>query len=320
MRVVAVCAVLAFSFLRPAAFADTGSASGIITVEITDAAKRGVAGVVVSAKVDGTEVKATTGLEQASDAELVAAARQGQKAVDQLNSKYNARAVLAGVPLGAVSITLVDVKGAKLISAMLSSDQPTWKLTATVDGKAKKLVGAAKIVFDEVANARAQTDAAKAEATKAKAAAEAAKQEQEKARQAQEAARQEQEHAKAKQTQAGADAKRAQDVAEAERLKRARSEAPSKITVFGSGCRCSANKTIVVSCNVKSAAEVAVDIQIAASAETGTWKINSSGKLLLTGVTPGQITVQEVTTSFSGMKNCSSCTSSICNASSVVPK
>lgn len=320
MRVLAVCALLAISlFLRPAAYADD-AATGVITVEITDAAKKGVAGIAIIAKVNGTEVTATTGAQQASDSELAAAARQGQKAIAALNSKYNARAVLTGIPLGAASITLVGIKSAKPISATITSDQPAWKLTATVDSKAKKVIGAARIVFDEVANAKLQTERAKAEQARAKAAAEAAKAEQERLRQAQEKATADQERARQDKDRADADARRARDQAEAERLRRARAEAPSKVSVTAPYCSCQAGQTIQVRCTVKNDAEVPVKVSLDVFAEAGTWGNNAAGKANTDAIAAGTMANYDLKAAMQTSINCKSCKNQKCTITGVTPQ
>jgi len=309
----AALVVVVVSLVSRHARPDPDPIAGSITIDVTDAAKKGVAGITITAG----GISATTGSEQPTDTELAAAARQGGKALDTLNAQYNARASITGLPLGNTTITL-DAKGAKPITIAITADKPTWKLTATVDGKSKKIIGKPKVVFDEVANARAQAAQAKAEVAKAKAAQDAAKAEQDRARAAQEQARADQERAKANAAKSDADAQRARDAAEAERLKRARSEAPSKVSVAAPFCSCADGHQIKVHCAVTNNAEVPVVVSLDIFAEGGTFGVNANGKGSTQPIAAKTVAQFDFMAALGTNLNCKSCKSQRCTVTSVV--
>ncbi len=307
----AVLVVLGATFFGRQALAD--DPTGSITIDVTDAAKKGVAGVTIT--VGG--ISATTGSEQPSDADLAAAARTGSKAIEALNSKYAAHATLTGLPLGSTTITL-DAKGAKPITIAITADKPTWTLTATVEAKTKKLIGTPKVVFDEVANARAQAALAKAEVAKAKAAQEAAKGDQDRAKAAQEQARADQERARANAAKSDSDAQRARDAAEAERLKRARSEAPSKVSVAAPFCSCADGHQIKVHCAVTNNAEVPVVVSLDIFAEGGTFGVNANGKGSTQPIAAKTVAQFDFMAALGTNLNCKSCKNQKCSVTGVV--
>lgn len=110
----------------------------------------------------------------------------------------------------------------------------------------------------------------------------------------------------------------AQATADAERVLLTQ-EAPGRVSVSASGCRCSAGQTIIVSCRIQNKAQVPVEVSLAAASQTGTMghdaRGNSSTPL---SVDPGDDVVAEVTTYFSAGSDCWSCTNSECKASVTV--
>jgi len=302
------------------------TATGTITIDVVDKSKKGVAGVSISAMAGGAGQTTATGSEQPSDAELAAAARQGPKAIAALNSKFAAHASITDLPLGVATIT-IDAKGAKPITVTLTKDKPTWTLTATVDAKSKRLIGTPKVAFDEVANARAQAERAKAETAKAKAAQDSAKAARDRAEKAEKDARE-------RTARADADTKNANDAAAAERWRRAKAEAPSKISLKTEGCKCTGGQTITVKCMIASTAEVPVDADVTATAATdswpgmegkrASWTFKSSGARKVSSVEPGKNYTFDIVTKFSSgkmaVKDCSSCRAELCRTTSIIAR
>jgi hypothetical protein len=108
--------------------------------------------------------------------------------------------------------------------------------------------------------------------------------------------------------------------ADEEKLKRQRLEAPKKISVAATGCSCTANHTITVTCRLTSAAEVPVDVTVGAASETGSWGFKSAGAVQVSGLSAGKSFDSTVITKFSALKDCSSCKSSTCTLGQVVAK
>lgn len=120
--------------------------------------------------------------------------------------------------------------------------------------------------------------------------------------------------------QAQAEAERARAAAEAERLALAKREAPNLVSVTAAGCRCATGHTIVVSCRVQNGARVPVVVSLAAASETGSLGVSARGNgPSAFRLAPGQDVVQEVTTYFSALMNCSSCSASECSGSVAAP-
>jgi hypothetical protein len=90
--------------------------------------------------------------------------------------------------------------------------------------------------------------------------------------------------------------------AEAER-KRVHSEAPGKVSVSSTNCRCASSRRIIVDCTVTNPSSVPVTVDLKANAETRTWGANSRGER--TASIPANTTrIVAVETSFNGLMNC----------------
>ena len=126
--------------------------------------------------------------------------------------------------------------------------------------------------------------------------------------------------AAAQAAQAQAEAEGARAAAEAERLALAKREAPNLVSVTAAGCRCANGHTIVVSCSVQNGAQVPVTVSLTAASETGGLGISARGNgPSAFRLAPGQDVVKEVTTYFSGLMDCSSCSASKCRGSVEAP-
>jgi len=124
----------------------------------------------------------------------------------------------------------------------------------------------------------------------------------------------------AAQAEAQAAAAHAQAAAEGERLALAKREAPSLVSVTAAGCRCATGHTIVVSCRLQNGSQVPVVVSLAAASETGTLGVSARGNgASAFRLAPGQDVVQEVTTYFSALMGCSSCSASECSGSVAAP-
>jgi hypothetical protein len=119
-------------------------------------------------------------------------------------------------------------------------------------------------------------------------------------------------------------AAKAKQDADAEKLKRQRLEAPSKVSVKPLGCTCDRNAVITVTCRIASSAEVPVDVMISATAETTRMGLvksaASSGKRELTGLGAGQTGDLSVPTAFGYHKKCGGCNKPTCSIANVFAK
>lgn len=142
-----VLSVLGASSLGRPAYADGNSDVGAISFEVLDRHKRGVADVTFTVTLKGADQTATTGGDQPTDSELAAAARKGDAEVDALKDRYASRAVLVDLPLANATVT-PDLPGAKPFTIALTTAQPAWSVSITVDVKTKRIIGAPRIIVD----------------------------------------------------------------------------------------------------------------------------------------------------------------------------
>jgi hypothetical protein len=195
-------------------------------------------------------------------------------------------------------------------------------LTACSNAEVEKAQAAAQQAQAEAAKAQAEAEKARAEAEAARTQAEQAQQRAVAAEAAQQAAAEDSETAvarsQAKAAQASANANTALTMAAEERIARLKTEAPKKITASAMGCRCDKGRQAIVTCSVKSEAELAAWVTLAAAAQTGTLKVNSRGTLSKRlPLEPGQIKAVEVPTRFSALADCSSCGDAVCTVTKV---
>ncbi|MEZ4366198.1 MAG: hypothetical protein R2939_07900 [Kofleriaceae bacterium] len=93
---------------------------------------------------------------------------------------------------------------------------------------------------------------------------------------------------------------------------------PAQVPVTAPGCRCAGNTTIVVMCSVSNHAPVNVAVSLSATAETGTFGVDSAGSSTRdVRVAAGSTEVVEVLTDFDAMFDCSSCKSASCSVDNI---
>lgn len=118
--------------------------------------------------------------------------------------------------------------------------------------------------------------------------------------------------------QAKREAEAARSEATAARLEVARMKAPSQVTVTSLGCACGASKSIVVTCQITSQADVAVNVDVGASARTGIVGTPATGSAKEYVPAHGSKTVK-VTTKYNGIMSCSSAGACTCTKTKVSP-
>ncbi|HVU02302.1 MAG TPA: hypothetical protein VHE30_11145 [Polyangiaceae bacterium] len=96
-------------------------------------------------------------------------------------------------------------------------------------------------------------------------------------------------------------------------LDQARAEAPTKVSADQMGCYCAKGHQIVVTCRVTSNADIPVDVQVSASAQTGFTGTKSAGSTRIS-LAPHTQNVQQIQTSFNGLVDCTSATACTCSA------
>ena len=220
-----------------------------------------------------------------------------------------------------------DLKGAKPITVALSKDKPTWAITITADPRGKRIIRAPKIVFDAVAaanlratQAKAEADTAKAQAAKEKADAQQARDQAradaEAAQRARDQAQADDEAAQRARDQADADAERAKKRAEAERLKRIREEARSKVSLSVGGCSCGPGHTMQATCRITNGAEIGVYAKLYVGAETGTFGVSGAAVMVRPSfVGVGQSQDLNLVVPFQALAGCNSCRTTQCTLS-----